>query len=96
MIATTATGVVTASTGTGAGSRTTTGTGVTVATLPLMPKSAKPEPTTRTASNGSSRYNPDNPRLRLDKEADEDDQEGDTTLTFITHPGSSQPPSSRS
>jgi len=59
-----------------------------------MPKSEKQPRTTRTDASDSSRFSPTSPLLHPAK--DDDLAEGESVLTFITHPGSSQPPSSRS
>jgi hypothetical protein len=63
-------------------------------TLWRMPKSEKQTRTTPTDETDESRFSPTHPLLVPD---DEDDlAEGESVLTFITHPGSpeSQPPSS--
>jgi hypothetical protein len=54
--------------------------------------SDEPEPPTPTDATSSSQSDQERfPHLVLDKEADEDDQEGDTTLTFISPPSASPP-----
>lgn len=62
----------------------------------MMPTPEKPNGTTPTDETSSSRFNPVSPLLHPAK--DDDLAEGESVLTFITHPSGpeSQPPSSGS